>query len=100
MSPDAAYTNERKMTSNFERYISVWVLLGIAPCTAIVLVWGILSRGNDGLTLTMVAINSLTMLLLSIGIYVALPLVAGYFSRRWIISAKGEVWFKHEYNGS
>jgi hypothetical protein len=37
---------------------------GIAPCTAMVLVWGYLSRGNDGLTLVMVAINSLTMLLL------------------------------------
>jgi ACR3 family arsenite transporter len=82
-----------------------------------VLVWGYLARGNDGHTLVMVAINSLTMLvlygvlggfllgvgrlpvpwqalLLSIGIYVALPLVAGYFSRRWIIGARGEQWFR------
>ena len=94
-------------------YLAGCILLGIAPCTAMVLVWGYLSRGNDGLTLVMVAINSLTMLLLygvfggfllgvgrlpvpwqalllSIGIYVALPLVAGYLSRRWIIAAKGE----------
>jgi ACR3 family arsenite transporter len=101
-------------------YLAGCILLGIAPCTAMVLVWGFLSRGNDGLTLVMVAINSLTMLLLygvlggfllgvgrlpvpwqalllSIGIYVALPLVAGYFSRRWIISAKGEVWFKDRF---
>ena len=98
-------------------YLAGCILLGIAPCTAMVLVWGYLSRGNDGLTLVMVAINSLTMLLLygvlggfllgvgrlpvpwqalllSIGIYVALPLFAGYLSRRWIISAKGEAWFK------
>jgi ACR3 family arsenite transporter len=98
-------------------YLAGCILLGIAPCTAMVLVWGFLSRGNDGLTLVMVAINSLTMLLLygvlggyllgvgrlpvpwqalllSIGIYVALPLAAGYLSRRWIISAKGESWFK------
>ena len=97
-------------------YLAGCILLGIAPCTAMVLVWGYLARGNDGLTLVMVAINSLTMLvlygvlggfllgvgrlpvpwqalLLSIGIYVALPLVAGYFSRRWIILAKGEAWF-------
>jgi len=97
-------------------YLAGCILLGIAPCTAMVLVWSFLSRGNDGLTLVMVAINSLTMLvlygllggfllgvgrlpvpwqalLLSIGIYVALPLVAGYFSRKWIIAAKGEVWF-------
>jgi ACR3 family arsenite transporter len=36
-------------------------------------------------------------LLLSIGIYVALPLVAGYLSRKWIISAKGEKWFKERF---
>ncbi|KKK70997.1 hypothetical protein LCGC14_2918380, partial [marine sediment metagenome] len=45
-------------------YLAGCILLGIAPCTAMVLVWGYLSRGNDGLTLMMVAINSLTMLLL------------------------------------
>jgi ACR3 family arsenite transporter len=101
-------------------YLAGCILLGIAPCTAMVLVWGYLSRGNDGLTLVMVAINSLTMLLLygvlggfllgvgrlpvpwqalllSIGIYVALPLVAGYFSRRGIIAARGEKWFKEKF---
>jgi arsenite transporter len=103
-------------------YFAGCILLGIAPCTAMVLVWGYLSRGNDGLTLVMVAINSLTMLvlygvlggfllgvgklpipwqalLLSVGIYVALPLVAGYFSRRWIIRTKGELWFKEKFLG-
>jgi ACR3 family arsenite transporter len=101
-------------------YLAGCILLGVAPCTAMVLVWGYLARGNDGLTLVMVAINSLTMLvlygvlggfllgvgrlpvpwqalLLSIGVYVALPLVAGYFSRRWIIAAKGETWFKERF---
>ncbi|MCK5553975.1 MAG: arsenic resistance protein, partial [Deltaproteobacteria bacterium] len=101
-------------------YLAGCILLGIAPCTAMVLVWGYLAKGNDGHTLVMVAINSLTMLflygplggfllgvgrqpvpwqalLLSIGIYVALPLVAGYFSRRWIIKAKGEYWFKERF---
>lgn len=97
-------------------YFAGCILLGIAPCTAMVLVWGYLARGNDGLTLVMVAINSLFMLLLygvlggfllgvgklpipwqalllSVVIYVALPLVAGYFSRLWIIQRKGEEWF-------
>ncbi|HOK05118.1 MAG TPA: hypothetical protein PLN24_07695, partial [Victivallales bacterium] len=45
-------------------YLAGCILLGIAPCTAMVLVWGYLARGNDGLTLVMVAINSLTMLVL------------------------------------
>ncbi len=101
-------------------YISGAILLGIAPCTAMVLMWGYLARGNQGLTLVMVAINSLAMLvlygllggwllgvnampvpwealLLSIGIYVALPLVAGYFTRKWIITAKGMEWFQAKF---
>ena len=101
-------------------YLAGAILLGIAPCTAMVLVWGYLARGNDGLTLVMVAINSLTMLLLygvlggfllgvgrlpvpwqalvlSIAIYVALPLVAGYYSRKWIIAAKGLPWFTEKF---
>jgi ACR3 family arsenite transporter len=68
----------------------------------------------------MVAINSLTMLVLygvlggfllgvgrlpvpwqalvlSIAIYVALPLITGFLSRRWIIAAKGETWFKDQF---
>jgi len=101
-------------------YLAGCILLGIAPCTAMVLVWGYLARGNDGLTLVMVAINSLTMLLLygvlggfllgvgrlpvpwqalllSIAIYVALPLVAGFLSRRWIIAKKGKAWFEQKF---
>ena len=101
-------------------YFAGCILLGIAPCTAMVLVWGYLARGNDGLTLVMVAINSLTMLLLygllggfllgvgqlpipwqamglSVAIYVALPLVAGYLSRKWIIARKGATWFEEKF---
>jgi ACR3 family arsenite transporter len=101
-------------------YLAGCILLGIAPCTAMVLVWGHLAKGNDGHTLVMVAINSLAMLLLygplggfllgvgrlpvpwqalllSIFIYVALPLLAGYLSRKWIIAHKGEEWFKEKF---
>ncbi len=101
-------------------YLAGCILLGVAPCTAMVLVWGYLARGNDGLTLVMVAINSLTMLvlygvlggfllgvgrlpvpwqalLLSIAIYVALPLVAGFLSRVLVIRARGEAWFREKF---
>jgi ACR3 family arsenite transporter len=101
-------------------YLAGCILLGIAPCTAMVLVWGYLARGNDGHTLVMVAINSLAMLvlygvlggyllgvgrlpvpwqalLLSIGVYVALPLVAGFVSRRWIFAVKGREWFEQKF---
>ena len=101
-------------------YLAGCILLGIAPCTAMVMVWGYLAKGNDGLTLVMVAINSLTMLVLygvlggfllgigrlpipwqalvlSIAIYVALPLVAGFLSRKWIIKVKGQAWFREKF---
>ncbi|MGR9044562.1 MAG: ACR3 family arsenite efflux transporter [Gammaproteobacteria bacterium] len=101
-------------------YLAGCILLGVAPCTAMVLVWGHLANGNAGHTLVMVAINSLVMLflygviggfllgvgqlpvpwqalLLSIGIYVALPLLAGYFSRQWIIAHKGLDWFEQQF---
>ena len=101
-------------------YLAGCILLGIAPCTAMVLVWGFLAKSNDGHTLVMVAINSLAMLflygplggfllgvgrlpvpwqalLLSIGIYVALPLMAGFITRKWIIAVKGEEWFKEKF---
>ncbi len=104
----------------YRSYIAGCILLGIAPCTAMVLVWSYLSKGNDGHTLVMVAINSLTMLVLyaplggwllgvgkmpvpwatialSVGIYVALPLIAGYFSRKWILKRKGETWFQDKF---
>ena len=101
-------------------YLAGCILLGVAPCTAMVLVWGFLARGNPAHTLVMVAINSLLMLalygplagyllgvgklpvpwqslLLSIAIYVALPLVAGFLSRRWIIKSKGAAWFERRF---
>lgn len=101
-------------------YLAGCILLGIAPCTAMVLVWGFLARGNDAHTLVMVAINSLTMLLLygplggfllgvgqlpvpwqalllSISIYVALPLAAGYLTRKFIIGILGEKWFTRKF---
>ena len=97
-------------------YLAGCVLLGIAPCTAMVLIWGNLSRGNDSHTLVMVAINSVVMtllfgvlggfllgvgrlpvpweaLLLSVAVYVISPLLCGYFSRQWIVKKKGESWF-------
>ena len=101
-------------------YLAGCILLGVAPCTAMVLVWGYLAKGNAGHTLVMVAINSLIMLLLfglisgflldigqlpvpwqalllSISIYVALPLFAGYFSRKWLIALKGQEWFEQKF---
>jgi len=104
----------------YRSYISGCILLGIAPCTAMVLIWGHLSKGNDGHTLVMVAINSLTMLflyaplgswllgvnkmpipwqtiVLSVVVYVGLPLILGFYSRKLIIAKKGLKWFEEKF---
>ncbi|PZO11907.1 MAG: arsenical-resistance protein [Leptolyngbya foveolarum] len=101
-----------------DAYIAGTILLGIAPCTAMVLMWGYLSYSNQGHTLVMVAVNSLAMLflyaplggwllasnnlivpwetiVLSVLIYVGLPLLAGAVSRTWIIRNKGRAWFEN-----
>jgi ACR3 family arsenite transporter len=101
-------------------YIAGTILLGIAPCTAMVLMWGYLSYSNQGHTLVMVAVNSLTMLflyaplgrwllaandlavpwetiVLSVLIYVGLPLIAGMYSRYWILKHMGRQWFDREF---
>ena len=101
-------------------YTSGLLLLSVAPCTAMVLVWNYLADASMELTLVIVALMSLLILvlfapvatlmlggigvvipwetmLLSMAIYVALPLVSGYFTRRWIIKHKGEAWFEQRF---
>jgi ACR3 family arsenite transporter len=101
-------------------YIAGAILLGIAPCTAMVLMWGYLSYSNQGHTLVMVAVNSLTMLFLyaplgkwllavndlavpwqtitlSVLIYVGFPLGAGIYSRYWIFRHRGKEWFEQRF---
>lgn len=107
-------------TSIANSYIAGTILLGIAPCTAMVLMWGYLSYSNQGHTLVMVAVNSLAMLFLyaplgkwllaaseltvpwetivfSVLIYVGLPLIAGYFTRTWSLRNKGREWFETKF---
>ncbi len=98
-------------------YVAGMILLGNAPCTAMVLVWSYLAKGFMGLTLVMVAINSLTMLALyaplgnlllgiaqmpvpfltialSVVLYVGVSLVAGYFTRTRLLAARGVEWYE------
>jgi len=100
-----------------EQYRAGTILLGVAPCTAMVLVWSYLAKGNMGHTLVMTAVNSLSMVVLyaplavlllgisgisvpwdtialSVAIYIVTPLIAGYFTRRWTIQKKGLEWFE------
>ncbi len=100
-----------------QSYQAGLILLGVAPCTAMVLMWSYLAKGNMGHTLVMTAINSLVMVALyaplaqlllgisgiiipwttiafSVGIYICVPLLLGYLTRRWAITRKGTDWFQ------
>lgn len=100
-----------------QEYIAGAILLGAAPCTAMVFVWSYLTDGDPGYTLVQVAINDLVLLvafipivkfllgvsnieipfdalLSSVTIFVVIPLGAGFISNRLLIKAKGEKWFK------
>lgn len=101
-----------------EQYLAGCVLLGAAPCTAMVFVWSYLTKGNPAYTLVQVAVNDLILLvafvptvafllgvggvsipwatlLLSVALFVVIPLVAGIISRRCIIACKGAEYFNN-----
>lgn len=98
-------------------YIAGAILLGAAPCTAMVFVWSYLSDGDPNYTLVQVSVNDLIILiafvpivglllgitnitipydtlLASILIFVVIPLVAGVITQRILLKTKGEEWFK------
>ncbi|UPA32276.1 ACR3 family arsenite efflux transporter [Terrisporobacter glycolicus] len=101
-----------------KEYLAGAVLLGAAPCTAMVFVWSHLTKGNPAYTLVQVAVNDLILLiafapivafllgvtnvavpmdtlLLSVVLFVIIPFVAGYFSRTMIIKKKGLDYFEN-----
>jgi len=100
-----------------QQYNAGLIFLGVAPCTAMVLVWSYLAEGNMGHTFVMTAINTLMMVVLYaplatllLGIsgitipwetialtviaYICAPLAAGWFTRWYALKAKGRAWFE------
>lgn len=99
------------------QYIAGAILLGAAPCTAMVFVWSYLSDGDANYTLVQVSVNDLILLvafipivqlllgitnihipwevlLTSVLVFVVIPLVSGYAVNRWAIRTRGETWFR------
>lgn len=97
-----------------QAYLAGVILLGAAPCTAMVFVWSNLTRGDATYTLVQVSVNDVVMvfafapivavllgvsditvpwntLILSVILYVALPLIAGLITRRRLMARGGEV---------
>ncbi len=96
------------------------ILLGSSPCTAMVLVWGVLADGNQEQNIINTSLNTITImflyapmvsiltgiqnipidriaLLISVFVFIGIPLVLGYFSKKYITSRKGENWFRNIY---
>lgn len=101
-----------------EDYLAGTVLLGAAPCTAMVFVWSYLTKGNAAYTLVQVAVNDLIILvafvpivalLLGIGgisipwntliisvlLFIVIPLLAGVITRTTVVKKKGIVYFNN-----
>ena len=102
------------------QYIAGVILLGLSPCTAMVMWWMFLAKGDLAQGLINTAVNALLMLLLyaplaalylsvssiavpwdliavSVLVFIALPVAAGGISRKLILKKKGEGWFNNAY---
>lgn len=96
-----------------QEYIAGMILLGVAPCTAMVFVWSQLTKGDPNYTLVQVSVNNVIMifafapisafllgvsdiqvpwetLIISVVLYVLLPLIAGIVTRKLLNNGKGE----------
>ncbi|EMY81282.1 arsenite efflux pump [Psychroflexus gondwanensis ACAM 44] len=99
-----------------QQYIAGAIILGAAPCTAMVFVWSYLTKGDANYTLVQVSLNDIILLILfipivklllgvtnieipydtliySMLIFVVIPLSAGYLSNKYLIKKKGLEWF-------
>ena len=97
-------------------YLAGAILLGAAPCTAMVFVWSYLTRGDAAYTLVQVSVNDLIMLFafapivmlllglsdilvpwdtvaLSVFLYIVIPLGFGWLTRIWLVRRRGIAWF-------
>ncbi|MDP3013176.1 MAG: ACR3 family arsenite efflux transporter [Candidatus Subteraquimicrobiales bacterium] len=100
-----------------KQYLAGAIPLGAAPCTAMVFVWSYLVDGDPAYTLIQVAINDLIILfayapivmfllgiskmvvpydtvILSVVLFVVIPLAGGWISRTYLLKHKGPVWFE------
>lgn len=103
-----------------EQLIVAVILLSSSPCTAMVLVWGYLAEGNQEQNVVNTTLNTVTILVLfaplvaiftgisnipidrmllviSVFVFIGVPLVLGIVSRRVLVNWKGEEWFQEKY---
>lgn len=103
-----------------KEYVAGAILLGAAPCTAMVFVWSYLTKGDANYTLVQVSVNALILLvafipivkfllgisnisipygvlITSVIVFVVLPLTSGYFSHVLLMKRKGKKWFEEKF---
>jgi ACR3 family arsenite transporter len=102
------------------QYTAGAIILAAAPCTAMVFVWSYLTKGDAAYTLVQVAINDLLMLvlfapivgflvgvsglavpyqvlLISVAVFIVIPLVLGVLTRTALVRSKGQEWFTNSF---
>ena len=110
----------RMFLTGYDQLIVSLILLGSSPCTAMVLVWGSLSEGNQEQNVINTTLNTITimvlyapmvslltgiqnipidrgLLALSVIVFIGAPMLVGYISKRYITATKGEAWFNETY---
>ncbi len=106
--------------AGYDQLIVSLILLGASPCTAMVLVWGKMAEGNQEQSLINTSLNTVAimilyvpivglltgiqnipidwmMLMISVVVFIGIPMVLGYFSKRYLTRARGEEWFQGVY---
>ena len=109
--------------SGYDQLIVSLILLGSSPCTAMVLVWGSLAQGNQEQNIINTTLNTITimflyapvvslltgiqnipidryLLVISVIVFIGIPMILGYISKKYIISTKGATWFNDVYRPS
>jgi ACR3 family arsenite transporter len=108
------------LLAGHDQLIVSLILLGSSPCTAMVLVWGVLAEGNQEQNVINTSLNTITImflyaplvsfltgiqniqidritLLISVFVFIGIPLVLGYASKKFAVSKKGLGWFHEVY---
>ncbi|MFX1442837.1 MAG: arsenic resistance protein [Promethearchaeota archaeon] len=120
VAPFVGLMMARIFLAGHEQLIVAIILLSASPCTAMVLVWGWMARGNQEQNVTNTSLNTITiiflyvpivvlltgiqnipidttLLIISLIFFIGLPLALGLISKRLLTQKKGEEWFEGTY---
>ena len=120
IAPFVGWGLARLFLAGNEQLIFAIILLSSSPCTAMVLVWGYMAKGNQEQNVITTSLNTITIiigyapmvallsgisniqidvisLIISVSFFIGLPLILGTVSRILLIKYKGEEWFKGKF---